>query len=164
MNWISDLEKEDFERSINSIINFSQNMQKREEEKDKKIKSLEEQLEQSKTAREIQLESEIMALKAELAEWKRGEFLYGFEPKEREVVDKWFNKHYEENQINDGILRKAAPHSHMTYSIDIYPEVLIKSAKCATCGKELVMYDGVGDVWEYDKEGNKKKINVRDLN
>lgn len=164
MDWISDMEKKELEQHINSVISLVLNMQKRDEEKSRKIQGLKEELEQNKTAREIQLEAEIQALKSELAEWKRGEFLYGFDPEERKIVDKWFQKHYEENQINDGILRKAAPHSHVTYSIDIHPEVLIKSAKCATCGKELVMYDGIGAMWEYDKEGNKKKINVRDLN
>ena len=104
MDWVSDMEKKELEQHINSVISLVQNMQKRDEEKSRKIQGLKEELEQNKTAREIQLEAEIQALKSELAEWKRGEFLYGFDPEERKIVDKWFQKHYEENQIND--LRK----------------------------------------------------------
>lgn len=90
MDWVSDMEKKELEQHINSVISLVQNMQKRDEEKSRKIQGLKEELEQNKTAREIQLEAEIQALKSELAEWKRGEFLYGFDPEERKLQTSGF--------------------------------------------------------------------------
>lgn len=163
--WQRAVEKNEMNKGVEFITKFIQSIQEQDEEKYQEICKLKEQLEQNKTEKEKELEEKVKQLKEKLNEWERSEELYGFTPKEREVIQMWHKKHFdEENDVEIKGFVKAPRHGHITYSIDIHPEVLIKSAKCSTCGKELIIYDAISDMWEFDKDGNnKKKVKVSDL-
>lgn len=163
--WRRAIEKKEIDENAATVIQFIKEIVRKEEVKFEYIAQLEEQLKENKTEKEKELEREIEELKEKLNQYESSEFLYGFAPKEREVVHKWHIKHFNShNLLNpDGSMIKSPSHGHITYSIDIHPETLIKSVKCSTCGTQLVIYDDINDLWEYSENGKKRKIKKEDL-
>lgn len=124
-----------------------------------KIEELENEIETNKSEKEKELEQKIEQLRVELSRYSQSQFVYGFSPKELDFITKWHNKHYEENSTGGGIR-----HAHLSYTIDIFPETVAHTAKCATCGTYITIYDeDLLNVYEYTSDKKRKKISFKEI-
>lgn len=121
---------------------------------EEKILALEKEIEEDKDEKFRKLEKENQNLKKQIADFELTTELYGFTPKEREFVDKWWKPHLEKKENS---LKSKVPSHHLSYIINIYPEATIKTVKCK-CGCYMDIYDTENDAWAYDSKGNKKRF------
>ena len=153
MDFFRKMSLEESKKKTEEAVEIIKEIHNKYIEAEEKILALEKEIEEDKDEKIKRLEEENQKLRKQISNFKLTTELYGFTPKERELIDKWCKIHFKKEES----FKSKVPSHGLTYIINIYPEVTIKTAKCK-CGCYLDIYDTVYDAWAYDSKGNKEKF------